>query len=156
MIIQEIKSTSQDIEELEKKASPVHWAQAKCYAYIYAVQNHLQEIHLELLYVEKQTKKTASHRERWTVGELEACVLDIIHVYLPFARLQLKRLEEKRYTADSSVFPFPDYREGQRKLMGAAWKTISERKNLFAQAPTGTGKTISFLFPSIKQMGTDA
>ena len=156
VIIQEIKSTSQDIQELEEQGYPVHWAQAKCYAYIYAVQNHLKVINLELLYVEKQTKRTVSHRERWTVDELKASVHGILHVYLPFARLQLKRIEEKRATVDSVPFPFLDYRAGQRKLMGAAWKTVSERKNLFALAPTGTGKTISFLFPSVKQMGVDA
>ncbi len=156
VIIQEIKSTSQDIEVLKEKSYPVHWAQAKCYAYIYAVQNHLRAMKVELLYVEKQTKKTASHRRSWTVEELEAFVHEIILSYLPFARLQLLRMEEKLTTADSVTFPFTDYRKGQRKLMGAAWKTISERKNLFAQAPTGTGKTVSFLFPAIKQMGLEA
>ncbi len=156
VMIQEIKSTSQDIRELAENAYPVHWAQAKCYAYIYAVQNDLQKMNVELLYVEKQTKKTASYLQSWTVDELESFVHEVILAYLPFARLQIKRMEEKQSTADSVPFPFSDYREGQRKLMGAAWKTISERKNLFALAPTGTGKTISFLYPSIKQMGHEA
>ncbi|WP_455675542.1 helicase C-terminal domain-containing protein [Pradoshia sp.] len=156
VIIQEIKSTSQDIEVLKETSYPVHWAQAKCYAYIYAVQNNLSSMKVELLYVEKQTKKTASHRRSWTVEELEAFVHEVVHSYLPFVRLQLMRTEEKLATADSVSFPFTGYRDGQRKLMGAAWKTISERKNLFAQAPTGTGKTISFLFPAIKQMGLEA
>ena len=50
-------------------------------------------------------------------------------------------------------FPFPAYREGQRKLAGAVYKTISEGRKLFAKAPTGIGKTMSTLFPSVKAIG---
>ena len=43
-------------------------------------------------------------------------------------------------------FPFP-YREGQRDLAVAVYKTISRKKRLFIQAPTGIGKTLSTIFP---------
>ena len=45
------------------------------------------------------------------------------------------------------------YREGQRKLAGAVYKTINEGRKLFAKAPTGIGKTMSTLFPSVKAIG---
>ena len=51
------------------------------------------------------------------------------------------------------TFPFPNYRRGQRELAVATYKTIHEGKNIFAQAPTGIGKTMSTLFPSIKTIG---
>ncbi|MFW5775137.1 MAG: ATP-dependent DNA helicase, partial [Chitinivibrionales bacterium] len=36
------------------------------------------------------------------------------------------------------------------------YRTVKAGRHLFAQAPTGTGKTVATLFPSIKAMGEDA
>ena len=38
-------------------------------------------------------------------------------------------------------------------MAGAVYKTILDKKSLFAKAPTGIGKTISTLFPAVKAMG---
>ncbi len=53
------------------------------------------------------------------------------------------------------VFPFENYRQGQRNLLVAVYQTINNKKKLFAQAPTGIGKTISVLFPSIKALNSN-
>src|SRR5699024_10308611 len=50
-------------------------------------------------------------------------------------------------------FPFEEYRKGQRELAVSVYRTIEEEKNIFVQAPTGTGKTMSNLFPSVKSIG---
>ncbi len=49
-------------------------------------------------------------------------------------------------------FPF-DYREGQKELAADVYRTIYRRKNLFIQAPTGTGKTMSTIYPSVRAVG---
>lgn len=51
------------------------------------------------------------------------------------------------------VFPYDSYRIGQRKLAGVVYKSILDEKSLFVKAPTGIGKTISTLFPSVKAVG---
>ena len=51
-------------------------------------------------------------------------------------------------------FPFP-YRKGQKKLVSDVYRTILRKKNLFIQAPTGTGKTITTLFPAVKAVGEE-
>lgn len=50
-------------------------------------------------------------------------------------------------------FPFENYRPGQRELAVRVYKSITDSKKCFAQAPTGTGKTISTLFSSYKGYG---
>ena len=49
-------------------------------------------------------------------------------------------------------FPFP-YREGQKELVTYVYQTIYHRRKLFLEAPTGVGKTISTVFPSVKAIG---
>lgn len=49
-------------------------------------------------------------------------------------------------------FPFP-YREGQRDIVSGVYHTVSSGKTLFVQAPTGVGKTMSAIFPSVRAIG---
>ena len=45
------------------------------------------------------------------------------------------------------------YREGQKDLAAAVYRTIAREKKLFIQAPTGVGKTIATVFPAVKAVG---
>ena len=49
-------------------------------------------------------------------------------------------------------FPYA-YRDGQKGLAAAVYRSIDQGRNLFIQAPTGVGKTLSTVFPSLKAMG---
>ena len=152
-IIEEIKSTSGAVDGMDEHTYPVHWAQAMFYGYIYCLNEKLEWIDIQLTYVHVLTNQTSLFRKPFSFEELEEFIHKVLADFTPFATMQLKRREEKVNSASRIAFPFNDYRKGQRKLIGAAWKTISEKKSLFALAATGIGKTISFLFPSIKIMG---
>lgn len=52
-------------------------------------------------------------------------------------------------------FPYDEFRIGQRELAVAAYKTLKTQQRLFVEAPTGTGKTISTLFPALKALGEE-
>ena len=49
-------------------------------------------------------------------------------------------------------FPF-EYREGQKKLVASVYKSIEQERTLYIQAPTGVGKTISTVYPSVQACG---
>ena len=49
-------------------------------------------------------------------------------------------------------FPFP-YRDGQRQMVSSVYHAISAEKQIFIQAPTGVGKTISTIFPAVRAVG---
>ncbi len=57
VLIDEIKGVLRDLERIEKPV-PVHLAQAKCYAYIYAVQNSLKRIKVQMTYCHLDTEET--------------------------------------------------------------------------------------------------
>ncbi|MEH7334424.1 ATP-dependent DNA helicase [Neobacillus drentensis] len=152
VIIDEIKSFSQPLHLLNGEGYPVHWAQAKMYAYIYSKGHQLPEINVQLTYVHVESGEKKYIKKTFPFEELEQFVFDCLKGYAPYARLQLQHREKRNASCKELSFPFPTYREGQRKLAGAVYKTISEGKNLFAKAPTGIGKTISTLFPAVKAM----
>ncbi|MBD8068760.1 ATP-dependent DNA helicase [Bacillus sp. PS06] len=153
MVIDEIKSTSKDLSGIDEDTYPIHWAQARVYAYIYAKDHHLQEMNVQLTYLQVVTEEQKQFRMKFTMRELEDFVIELVKCYSPYAML----MHEHRLRRDESInnlaFPFDTYREGQRKLAGAIYKTISEEKTIFANAPTGIGKTISTIFPAVKAMG---
>ncbi|RWZ58833.1 ATP-dependent DNA helicase [Halobacillus fulvus] len=155
LVIDEIKSTSGDLEMITEESHLVYWAQAKGYAYIYCLQNDRPFMDVQLTYVQKQTKEKKRFKQRFTFAELEVFIEDCIEKYLSFARIVLHIREQKLESIPDLTFPFASYRQGQRKLAGSVYRTIKEKKDLFAQAPTGIGKTISTLFPAIKAMELD-
>ncbi|MEH7502661.1 ATP-dependent DNA helicase [Neobacillus drentensis] len=153
VIIDEIKSFSQPSEQLEQGGYPVHWAQAKLYAYMYAMDNDLQEIFVQLTYVHVETLVKTYFKKKYQFSELVTFVGKVIEEYVPYAKLLHEHRKKRNESCKELAFPFDSYREGQRKLAGVVYKTILDEKNLFAKAPTGIGKTISTLFPSVKAIG---
>ncbi|MCM3584776.1 ATP-dependent DNA helicase [Mesobacillus maritimus] len=153
ILIDEIKSTSKDLSRIDENTNPVHWAQAKVYAYIYAKDHDLQEMSVQLTYVQNVTDEQKKFKKNFTFLELQKFVRELVEKYAPFALLMEKHRLQRDQSIQKLAFPFAAFRKGQRKLAGAIYKTISEEKNIFANAPTGIGKTISTIFPTVKAMG---
>lgn len=151
--IDEIKSTSRELSSIEEDTIPVHWAQAKVYAYIHAKDTNRDVISVQLTYINIVTDEQKKFLKRYVFGELEQFVNELIESYSPYATL----MHEHRLRRDDSIskltFPFKNYRLGQRKFAGAIYQSITEEANLFANAPTGIGKTISSIFPTVKALG---
>jgi Rad3-related DNA helicase len=153
VMIDEIKSTSQPLEHLGQEGLPVHWAQAKMYAYIYVKDHQLQEIFVQLTYVQVESDEKRYLKKSFTFEDLEVFAHEVVENYYPYAKLLYDHREARNESSKQLVFPFESYRAGQRKLAGGVYKTISEEKSLFVKAPTGIGKTISTFFPAVKAMG---
>lgn len=152
--IDEIKSTAMELDEIGSDTFPVHWAQAKCYAYMYAVANDVPDMNIQLTYVQVDMDVHKRFVQRMTREQLEAFVADVIQRYAPYAEMLHSHRAKRDASIDGLAFPFPAYRQGQRKLAGAVYTSIAEKVKLFAQAPTGIGKTMSTIFPAVKAIGT--
>ncbi|WP_422486872.1 ATP-dependent DNA helicase [Gudongella sp. DL1XJH-153] len=156
VVVDEIKSTARDLKEVGDGINLRHWAQAICYAYFYGLHNELPEIIVQLTYFHLETEETRKIRRTLTFSETEQFFLDLLQKYINWASLTFSWKEERNSSIMNLDFPFPKYRRGQRDLAVAAYKTIKENKALFAQAPTGIGKTMSVLYPAIRVMGEDS
>lgn len=149
--VDEIKTTYRPLRRI-RRADPVHLAQAKCYAYCYARQNGLAVICVRMTYCNLLTEGIRRFYEVFSFEELENWYRELMEQYRPWAEFLANWQEER--TASIHRLPFPHaYREGQRELAAGVYRTIVHGRKLFLEAPTGTGKTITTLFPSVKAVG---
>lgn len=153
LIVDEIKSTSGELALITEETYPVHWAQAKCYAYMIAKERSLPRMRIQLTYVQLPGGEQKRYQQEADYAELESFVQEVVRQYAPYAEMLWDHRERRDHSIGELNFPFETYRAGQRKLAGAVYKTIEEKLNLFAKAPTGIGKTISTTFPAIKAIG---
>ncbi|MBC8081475.1 MAG: PD-(D/E)XK nuclease family protein, partial [Gorillibacterium sp.] len=151
--IDEIKSTSGDLSYIEDKTYPVHWAQAQCYAYMYAAKEELSQMRIQLTYYQVQTEEIKRFERVYSLETLTEFVWEMIRGYAPWAFALLRHKRERDHSIKGLRFPYDLYRSGQRALAGTVYKTHLDSKRLFAGAPTGMGKTMSTLFPTIKAIG---
>lgn len=149
--IDEIKSMYRDPDTL-KEAIPVHLAQAKCYAHIYALQHGLDEIGVQMTYCSLETEEIRRFREMLPTKELSGWFQEVTDAYRKWAEFQRDWRELRRASIQGLEFPYP-WRAGQKKLAMDVYRTILRKKNLFLQAPTGTGKTLSTVYPAVKAVG---
>ncbi len=154
-VIEEIKSTSGRLANLTEESNQVYWAQAKFYAYFYAVQNKIKKIGIQLTYYQIDQNKTKLFFKEFTFKELESFCLEIMDKYLDWAIILSNWLEQRNDSRVNLHFPFTSYRKGQDKMVKIVKEVIENEKKLFCQAPTGIGKTIGALYPSIKSMGSN-
>ncbi len=154
LTVDEIKSTSITAEDIGD-GREVHWAQAQMYGHILAEQRELEQVRIQLTYVHKSSGKETKLERIRTRQELQRFAMDTLEQYAPYAEMLAEHRRRRNASIEGLPFPFAGYRSGQRQFAGAVYKTIGEQVNLFAEAPTGTGKTISTLFPAIKSIGNE-
>lgn len=151
VLIDEIKGILRSLEHLEAPV-PVHLAQTKCYAYIYAVQNSLKCIDVQMTYCQMETEEIRRFCQEFEFQELQTWFQDLVTQYEKWAKFEIEWRNVRNDSIRQIEFPFP-YREGQRDLVASVYRTILRKKKLFIQAPTGVGKTMATVFPAVRAVG---
>ncbi len=135
------------------QANPLHWAQGKIYAFIYAYQKDLSGLDLRLTYLDLDTDLVTEFHERFSRAELATFFARVTSEYLEWARAQFDWCRDRDASIATLAFPFAAYRPGQRRFAVAVYRALARAGTLFAEAPTGIGKTVSVLFPAMKALG---
>ena len=151
--VDEIKGMYRRVELFEKPVF-VHRAQAMCYAYIFALQNNMETIGIQMTYCNLETEQTKYFREEFSFEEIKKWFDDLMEEYGKWATFQCEMKNQRQASIKELDFPF-EYRPGQKKLVSDVYRTIMRQKLLFMQAPTGVGKTISTIFPAVKAVGEE-
>ena len=131
----------------------VFLAQLKCYAYFLALSEDLSEIRARLTYYHAESEKIKRFRYRFTIDQLRSDYEALLSKIIRFARMEVQRRIEVLPSAAWVKFPYPELREGQELMIREGFWAIRRGKRLFVEAPTGTGKTISALYPAVRALG---
>ncbi|WP_415346622.1 helicase C-terminal domain-containing protein [Clostridium perfringens] len=153
IIIDEIKTTTKNVMDIDYDFNELHWAQAKVYAYIYSKEKKLDSIIVQLTYYNVEDFGTKFLRKEYSFHELREFFYDLIEKYKEWIILEKIWIDFRNDSIENFNFPFESYRKGQRELAIRVYKAITEGKKCFAEAPTGIGKTMSTLFPAVKALG---
>ena len=151
VMIDEIKGVYQKLEHMSGPVM-VHKAQAMCYAYIYALQHEIKKISIQMTYCNLDTEDIRYFTEEFTFEALSEWFSHLIGEYKKWADFQYAWRRLRQASIKKLQFPY-EYRKGQKELAAGVYRTINRKKNLFIQAPTGVGKTISTVFPAVKAVG---
>ncbi len=150
-MIDEIKGTYRELHKM-KEAVSVHLAQAKCYAAIYSLKKHCPSINVRMSYCNIETEDMKYFDSSYSYQEITVWFNDLVKEYLKWSDFEYDWDILRTNSIKAVQFPFA-YREGQKDLAAAVYRTIVHGKKLFLEAPTGTGKTITTVFPTVKAIG---
>ena len=151
LIVDEIKGVFMDIHQLQEPVF-VHKAQAMCYAYMLCEKENPAFISVQVTYCHLETEEERRFKETFSNLEIHNWFHELITRYEPWAIYEYDWKRRRNASIQHLCFPFP-YREGQRDLAAYVYKTVERKKKIFIQAPTGVGKTVSTVFPSVKAIG---
>ena len=150
VLVDEIKGVYADVTRFTE-AKPLHLAQAYCYACMLAREEGLSGVTCQITYCDLDTEEIRRFQTVRTAEELETWMTDLAEQYFRWAHFQADHREERNRSGEAMDFPY-DYRPGQKRIAVDVFRAVRRSRNLFVQAPTGVGKTLSVLFPSVKAM----
>jgi len=154
VIVDEIKTTDKDLNIISQREDPYHWGQVKTYAYMYARENGLDRIDAQLTYFHIERGVQKEIRRSFDIEELAAFFNDLVRTYLEWAGMVVRWREVRDASIRDLSFPFETYRSGQEKMLEEVTAIIEQQGQLLVQAPTGIGKTMAVLMPSIRAIAS--
>ena len=122
-------------------------------AFMLAESTGGSDVVLRYLYTSRLTGEENEIHERVSTKKLvtffEKCKMSI-KVY---AKPEVERVTERLPSMKTIKFPYQNVRDGQHEIIRAVYKNVARGGTLFTAAPTGTGKTVSMLFPAVRALG---
>ena len=121
--------------------------------YMLAKKRGLRAVTLTLRRIDRQSGDIEEKTERISLPRLTEFFIKCTTVLSVFAKPEIDRVKERLPSLKAVKFPFSEVREGQAEFVRAVYRAICKGERLLAGAPTGTGKTVSVLYPALKAIG---
>ena len=153
-IVEEIKSVTGMADYYVRSPREADLAQLTCYGYFLCAAKGLSQVTLRLTYVTPGHEEEAYFADSiLSARQLEGGYAAILRMILPRAKDMAERETTLRRIAKNAVFPYLEVRDAQQDMIRECWRDMRGGKTLFAEAPTGIGKTIATLYPAVRVFG---
>ncbi len=151
LVVEETKSIKG--HRLSRAAREDAYSRLRCYAHFLCAERDLPAALLRVRAINAASGEAELFTEQVSRQELAAFFEGLLARIEPFAKYERLRREELIPSVRHIDFPYASPREGQIDLAEATFRAIRQGKRLFANAPTGIGKTMSVLYPAVKALG---
>lgn len=154
----EVKTLIGPLEALPHEGEYLHWLQVRLYTYLFNKQLEKdaykipENISYALAYVSQETLETRYFIRSESFADLENWVQTTVDAYYTVAQNTQDWFRRRDDSIREMKFPYSRLRDGQADFIKQAYDSIGRISPLLAQAPTGIGKTMSVLYPSIKHL----
>lgn len=151
--IEEIKTTRLRVADKRKQHGSIHDAQAKLYGSLVCDKEHIPKCITKVVYVHPDTLQAETIREEHSSEDLDQFFKQTCERFLDWMEKMLERLDLRNQRAKEQDFPFDKYLDDQHRLASEVFRSLRDKRNLLLSAPTGSGKSMTTLFPAVKSMG---
>ena len=124
----------------------------KISCYLYCERESVDFAFARVTYYHLDTKKIKYFNYKFTCEELKTFYFEMLDK-IKYRIKAIARQAEMRQNLPNARFPYGELREGQEIMIRESFSAIKRGRRVFIEAPTGTGKTISALFPAIRALG---
>jgi len=127
-------------------------ARLYCYAHLLCRQKELDFVTLRSVFLDGDDD-ICFEQKRVPADELSALYCGLLcHVLWRGAFIR-ERAKERLPKTAALRFPYRNLRDSQEEMIKECYRDVKHKNRLFCQAPTGIGKTVSTLYPSVKCVG---
>lgn len=124
-------------------------------AYMLCLEDGKKSVQIRFIYLNESSGEFAESYESVDIKKLENFFNKCLVAVGIFASPEVERVTKRLPSMKKMKFPYGNIREGQSEFVRTAYRVISRGGNLFATAPTGTGKTVSALYPALRALGDE-
>lgn len=132
---------------------PETLAQLCTLGYFLCAARELPQVALRLTYVRAGGEESAESEQIMTAEQLRTLYIAMLTGVLLRAADLRDRQGRVRDLLAEATFPYPAMRGAQEDMIRECYRDICRGQTLFAQAPTGIGKTVSTLYPAVRALG---
>ncbi len=150
-IVTEFKTVTHSA--FERASSRLGRAQVMIYAACLALSGTYPKVMTRLVIATPDGEKVKNVDRVYTSDELALALHAFLSKVAPRAHSEVDAVGRVHPELVKLKFPHAGLREGQRELISSVASAVGGGKRLFAQAPTGIGKTVSVLYGAARAMG---
>ena len=124
----------------------------KISCYLYCERESAESVFARVTYYNLDTKKIKYFNYKYTCAELKSFYFELLEK-IKYRIKAVYKQAEMRQNLSNARFPYGELREGQEIMIRESFSAIKRGRRVFIEAPTGTGKTISAIFPAVRALG---
>ncbi len=150
-----VKETVAERQKPTREEASIARGIAFIIAFMLARSSGFDSIMSTIVYIDKSGDYVTHICETVPLKNLNLFFEKCTRAFERFSLPEIERVTKRVLSMKNARFPFGHVRDVQHEFIASVYKNLTRGGVLFAAAPTGTGKTVSVLYPAVRALGAD-